>query len=98
MGAPAKFLFDNDFAAPDRTREKAATAAEIAQKVAEAEARAYQDGFAAGQREAKAESDRRVALANGRDQHRNSGHCLGHRQHRNQDGDRGGRRGGGGGA
>lgn len=63
MAAPAKFLFDTDFAAPDRTREKAATAAEIAQKVAEAEARAYQDGFAAGQREAKAESDRRVALA-----------------------------------
>ena len=62
MAAPAKFLFDTDFAAPDRTREKAASAAEIAQKVAEAEARAYQDGFAAGQREAKAESDRRVAL------------------------------------
>jgi flagellar assembly protein FliH len=35
MGAPAKFLFDTDFAAPDRTREKAATAVEIAQKVAE---------------------------------------------------------------
>ncbi|MGD5468119.1 hypothetical protein QUS59_22855, partial [Xanthomonas citri pv. citri] len=64
MAAPAKFLFDTDFAAPERSpREKAATAAEIAQKVAEAEARAYQDGFAAGQREAKAESDRRVALA-----------------------------------
>ncbi|PJG53523.1 flagellar assembly protein H [Bradyrhizobium forestalis] len=64
MAAPAKFLFDTDFAAPERTtREKAATAAEIAQKVAEAEARAYQEGFAAGQREAKAESDRRVALA-----------------------------------
>ncbi|HXH44836.1 MAG TPA: FliH/SctL family protein [Bradyrhizobium sp.] len=64
MAAPAKFLFDTDFAAPERsTREKAATAAEIAQKVAEAEARAYQDGFAAGQREAKAESDRRIALA-----------------------------------
>ena len=63
MAAPAKFLFDTDFAAPDRTREKAASAAEIAQKVAEAEARAYQDGFAAGQREAKAESDRRAALA-----------------------------------
>ena len=63
MGAPAKFLFDTDFAAPERTREKGATADEIAQKVAEAEARAYQDGFAAGQREAKAESDRRAALA-----------------------------------
>ncbi|GLR95709.1 flagellar assembly protein FliH [Bradyrhizobium liaoningense] len=64
MAAPAKFLFDTDFAAPERTtREKAATAAEIAQKIAEAEARAYQQGFAAGQHEAKAESDRRVALA-----------------------------------
>jgi len=63
MAAPAKFLFDNDFAAPDRTREKAANAAEVAQKIAAAEARAYQAGFDAGQREAKAESDRRVALA-----------------------------------
>jgi flagellar assembly protein FliH len=63
MAAPAKFLFDNDFSAPDKAREKAATAAEIAQKVAAAEARAYQDGFNAGQREAKAEIDRRVALA-----------------------------------
>ncbi len=63
MAAPAKFLFDNDFAAPDRAREKAATAAEVAQKVAAAEARAYQEGFAAGQHEAKAESDRRIALA-----------------------------------
>ena len=63
MAAPAKFLFDTDFSAPDRSREKAATAAEIAQKVAAAEARAYRDGFDAGQREAKAESDRRTALA-----------------------------------
>jgi flagellar assembly protein FliH len=63
MAAPAKFMFDIDFSAPDRTREKAATQAEIAQKVAAAEARAHRDGFAAGQREAKAESDRRAALA-----------------------------------
>jgi flagellar assembly protein FliH len=63
MAAPAKFLFDTDFSAPDRSREKAATAAEVAQKVAAAEARAYRDGFDAGQREAKAESDRRTALA-----------------------------------
>ena len=63
MVSPAKFLFDNDFAAPDRSREKAASAAEIAQKIAAAEAKAYQAGFDAGQREAKAESDRRVALA-----------------------------------
>jgi flagellar assembly protein FliH len=63
MAAPAKFLFDTDFAAPDKTRERAATAAEIAEKVAEAEARAYRAGYEAAQREAKAESDRRSALA-----------------------------------
>jgi flagellar assembly protein FliH len=63
MAAPAKFLFDMDFSAPDRTRERPATASEIAQRVAAAEARAYRDGFEAGQREAKAESDRRTALA-----------------------------------
>jgi flagellar assembly protein FliH len=62
MAAPAKFLFDVDFSAPDR-REKAATAAEIAAKVAEAEARAWRAGYDAAQREAKVESDRRVALA-----------------------------------
>ena len=38
MAAPAKFLFDTDFSAPDR-RERAATPAEVAQKVAAAEAR-----------------------------------------------------------
>ena len=63
MAAPAKFLFDMDFGAPDKTRERAATPSEIAEKIAAAEARAYRDGFDAGQREAKAESDRRAALA-----------------------------------
>jgi flagellar assembly protein FliH len=63
MAAPAKFLFDTDFGAPDKARERAATALEIAQKVAAAEAHAYRDGYDAGQREAKAESDRRSALA-----------------------------------
>jgi flagellar assembly protein FliH len=63
MAAPAKFLFDMDFSAPDKTRERAATSAEIAQKIASAEARAYRDGYEAAQREAKAESDRRAALA-----------------------------------
>ena len=63
MAAPAKFLFDMDFSAPDKTRERPATPSEIAQKIAAAEARAYRDGFDAGQREAKAESDRRSALA-----------------------------------
>ena len=63
MAAPAKFLFDMDFSAPDKSRERPATPAEIAQKIAEAEARAYRHGYDAAQREAKAESDRRAALA-----------------------------------
>ena len=62
MAAPEKFLFDTDFSAPDRSRERP-TPAEMAQKIAAAEARAYRDGYDAGQREAKAESDRRTALA-----------------------------------
>jgi flagellar assembly protein FliH len=63
MAAPAKFLFDMDFSAPDKSRERPATGPEIAQKIAAAEARAYRDGYEAAQREAKAESDRRTALA-----------------------------------
>jgi flagellar assembly protein FliH len=62
MAAPAKFMFDIDFSAPDKSREKVPPA-EVAQKVAAAEAKGYRDGFDAGQREAKAESDRRTALA-----------------------------------
>jgi flagellar assembly protein FliH len=63
MAAPAKFLFDTDFAAPERQRERPATAAEIAQKVAAAEANAYRNGYEAAQREAKVEADRRMASA-----------------------------------
>jgi flagellar assembly protein FliH len=63
MAAPAKFLFDMDFSAPDKMRERAATPSEIAQKIASAEARAYRDGYDAALREAKVESDRRAALA-----------------------------------
>jgi len=63
MAAPAKFLFDTDFSAPDRMRERASSPAEVAQKVAAAEARAYRDGYDAAMHEAKAESDRRAALA-----------------------------------
>jgi flagellar assembly protein FliH len=62
MAAPAKFLFDTDFAAPDKSRERP-TQAEVAQRIAAAEAKAHRDGYDAGQREAKAESDRRTALA-----------------------------------
>jgi flagellar assembly protein FliH len=63
MASPAKFMFDLDFAAPDKAREKPPTPAEIAQRIAEAEARAYRAGFDAAQREAKVEADRRAALA-----------------------------------
>src|SRR5580700_10490954 len=63
MAAPAKFLFDTDFSTPDRMRERPASPAEVAQKVAAAEARAYRNGYDAALREAKVESDRRVALA-----------------------------------
>src|SRR5947209_8573242 len=63
MASPAKFLFDMDFSAPDKGRERPATALEVAQKIASAEAHAYRDGYEAGQHEAKAESDRRAALA-----------------------------------
>jgi flagellar assembly protein FliH len=63
MGAPAKFLFDMDFSAPEKGRERAATASEIAQQIASAEARAYREGFDAALREARTESDRRAALA-----------------------------------
>ena len=63
MAAPAKFLFDMDFSAPDKMRERAATPSEVAQKIAAAEARAYRDGYDAALREAKVESDRRAALA-----------------------------------
>jgi flagellar assembly protein FliH len=63
MAAPAKFLFDMDFSAQDQARERPPTSSEIAQKIASAEARAYAQGRESGQREAKAESDRRSALA-----------------------------------
>ncbi|KWV58039.1 flagellar assembly protein H [Bradyrhizobium macuxiense] len=63
MARPAKFLFDTDFSAPDRARERAATPAEVAQKIADAEDRAYRAGHEAALREAKVESDRRAAQA-----------------------------------
>ena len=63
MAAPAKFLFDTDFSAPERHRERPATTAEIAQKIAVAEAQAYRNGYDAAQREARVEADRRMASA-----------------------------------
>lgn len=63
MAAPAKFLFDMDFAAPDKARAPAITPAEMAEKIGNAEAAGYRAGFEAAQREARAEADRRMALA-----------------------------------
>ena len=63
MGAPAKFLFDTDFSVPNKSSERAPTTQEIAQQIAAAESRAYQNGFDAAQREARVQSDRRIALA-----------------------------------
>lgn len=63
MGAPAKFMFDMDFAAPQKAPEHTITEAEVADRIANAEARAYRAGFDAAATEARAESDRRIALA-----------------------------------
>ena len=53
MAAPAKFLFDNDFAKPDKSRERP-TQAEMAEKIAAAEQRAFRDGYDAGLKDARA--------------------------------------------
>jgi flagellar assembly protein FliH len=61
MGSLAKFLFDQDFSA--NARGEAANAADVARKVAEAEARGRNAGYAAGLADATAETVRRNALA-----------------------------------
>ncbi len=63
MGVTAKFLFEDDFSIPDALKHRAAAKEEFATQLAAAEARSYRDGFDAAQREARAESDRRSALA-----------------------------------
>jgi flagellar assembly protein FliH len=60
MAAPAKFLFDTDFAA-GTPREPTVTVSEHGAKLAEADATAYRRGFAEGQRDAEAETGRRIA-------------------------------------
>lgn len=62
MAAPAKFLFDLDFSNPSQ-RSDTANAAEVAHKVAEAEARGSRSGYAAGQADAANETVRRNAIA-----------------------------------
>ena len=62
MGEPAKYLFDLDFSNPSG-RGNAATAADVARKVSEAEARGHRNGVAAGLAQANAQSARRSAMA-----------------------------------
>jgi flagellar assembly protein FliH len=62
MTQPAKFLFDNDFAT-GASRSDALTPAAVAARVAEAEQQGYRSGFANGQAEATAETQRRLAVA-----------------------------------
>jgi flagellar assembly protein FliH len=64
MGAPAKFLFDTDFSV-QRTKERPITSAEIAQQIADAEARGFHSGHEAGRHEATVENNRRLAAAMG---------------------------------
>jgi flagellar assembly protein FliH len=61
MGAPAKFLFDQDFSSTQRG--DAANAADVARKLAEAEAKGARTGYAAGQADAAKETVRRNAMA-----------------------------------
>jgi flagellar assembly protein FliH len=60
MGAPAKFLFDVDFAAGSE-REATIALAEHAVKLAEAETAAHHRGYAEAQGDAGVEADRRIA-------------------------------------
>jgi flagellar assembly protein FliH len=62
MGATTKFLFDVDFA-PSADRKPTITLADHALKIAEAEKAAYDSGYSAAQKDAKVESDRRIATA-----------------------------------
>jgi len=65
MGAPAKFLFDVDFAegSDRKPAEPTISLAEHALKLAEAETAAQQRGYAEAQADAKVEADRRMAEA-----------------------------------
>jgi flagellar assembly protein FliH len=60
MAAPAKFLFDVDFAAGSE-REATVTLAEHATRLAEAEAAAQRRGYAEAQSDAAVETGRRIA-------------------------------------
>jgi flagellar assembly protein FliH len=64
MAAPkAKFMFDADFAPDARPAERPVPQAEHALKLAEAESKAFRDGYAAAEKDQVAEAERRTALA-----------------------------------
>jgi flagellar assembly protein FliH len=63
MGAPAKFLFDVDFAASADRKPTPVSLAEHAAKLVEAETGAHRRGYAEAQADAKVEFDRRMADA-----------------------------------
>jgi flagellar assembly protein FliH len=60
MAAPAKFMFDEDFATGTKPT---ITVVEAERRRADAEAQAHRKGFAAGQAQARAEADQRIAAA-----------------------------------
>ena len=62
MSAPAKFLFDLDFAETNRP-PKTISLADHASRVAEAEAEAYRKGFSAAEQQAAADNARHAAAA-----------------------------------
>ena len=66
MTARAKFLFDTDFADRDGSRVGAMSAAQHQTALAEAEARGFGNGEAAGRAETIAETERQLASALGR--------------------------------
>lgn len=63
MGAPAKFLFDLDFSEESASAARAPSAHDIAEQINDAEQRGYRSGFAAGQAEAHADTQRRLMQA-----------------------------------
>lgn len=60
MAAPAKFLFDEDFATGTKPT---ITVVEAERRRADAEAQAHRKGFAAGQAQARGEAEQKIAAA-----------------------------------
>ncbi len=63
MRAPAKYLFDHDFAAAGAGKPSSIALAEHAARLKDVEAAGYSRGFAAAQAEAKTDAERRSAAA-----------------------------------